>query len=111
MRRANALALGQFDADGAEELDQVVELLDARRVMGAIDERRMRGFERLGGGDIGEDHEFLDQPMRFQPLRPSHVLEPPLAVENELALGQVEIERVAPFALDLDRRMGGVKRL
>ena len=106
MRRAHALALGQFDADGAEELDQVVELLDARRVMGAIEERRMRGFERLGGGDIGEDHEFLDQPMRLEPLRPSHVLEPPLAVENELALGQIEIERVAPFALDLDRPNG-----
>ena len=111
MRRADALALGQFDADRAQELDQVVELLHARRVMGAIEQRRMRGFERLGGGDIGEDHEFLDQPMRIEPLRPAHVLEPPFAVENELALGQIEIERVAPFALDLDCRMGGVERL
>ena len=111
MRRAHALALGQLDADGAQELDQVVELLDARRVMGAIDQRRMRGFERLGGGDIGEDHELLDQPVRFEPLRPAHVLEASLGVEDELALGQIEIERIAPLALDLDHRMGGVERL
>ena len=87
MRRAHALALRQLDADGAQELDQIVELLHARRVMGAIEQRRMRGFERLGGGDIGEDHELLDQPMRLEPLRPSHVLETPLGIENELALG------------------------
>ena len=111
MRRAHPLALRQLDADGAEKLDQIVELLDARRVVGAIKQRGMRGFERLGGGDIGEDHELLDQPMRLEPLRPPHVLEPPFGIENELALGQIEIERIALLTLDFDDRIGGVERL
>ena len=71
----------------------------------------MRGFERLGRGDIGEDHELLDQPVRLEPLRPAHPDEPPFRVEEELALGQVEIERIAAFALDLDDRVRGVERL
>ena len=71
----------------------------------------MLRLQRLGGGDIGEDHELLDQPMRVEPLRPANAGETPLLVENELALGQVEIERIAPLALDLDRGVGGVERL
>ncbi len=108
---AHPLALRKLDADGAQKLDQILELLRARRVMGAIEEGRMRGFEALGGGDIGEDHEFLDQPMRLEPLGPADVLEAPFGIENELALGQIEIERVAALALDSDDRMGGVKGL
>ena len=57
----------------------------------------MRGLERLGGGDIGEDHEFLDQPMGLQPLGPVDANRGrPFAVENELALRQIEVERIAP---------------
>ena len=111
MRGANAVSLSELDADGAQELDEIVELLGARRVMGAIEKRRMRGLERLGGGDIGEDHEFLDQPMRFQPLGPVDAHEASLAVENELALRQIEVERIAPLTLKSDRRMRGPERL
>ena len=61
----------------------------------------MRRLQRLGGRDIGEDHELLDQPVGVEPLRPSHPGEPAVRVEDQLALGQVEIERIAAFALDL----------
>ena len=71
----------------------------------------MPRLERLGGGDIGENHEFFDQPMRLEPLRPPDARETPVLVEDQLALGQVEIERIAPDALDLDHRVGGIKRL
>ena len=107
----NALALRQLDADGAQELDQVVELLGARGVVGAVKQRGMRGFKQFGGGDIGEDHELFDQPMRLEPLRPAHVLQPSFGVENKLALGQIEIERIALLTLDFDDRMRGVERL
>src|SRR6185437_4864723 len=104
-------AFRQLDADGAQELDQTVELLGARRIMGAIEQRRMRGLKRLRGSDIGEDHELLDQPMRLESLGPAHVLQPSLGIENKLALGEIEIERAALLALDLDDRMGGVEGL
>ena len=103
MRGPDALAFRQLDADGAQELDQIVELLGARRIVGAIEQGRMRLFKRFRGGDIGEDHELLDQPMRVEPLRPPHVLEPALGIENKLALRQIEVERIASLAFDLDR--------
>src|SRR5208337_4899180 len=45
------------------------EFFAARLVMGAVDELLPVFFERLGRGDIGEDHEFLDQPMRLEAHR------------------------------------------
>src|SRR5271165_932962 len=111
MGGANAIAPGELDADGAQELDEIVELLHAWRVMSAIDQRRMRGLQSFGGGDIGENHEFLNQPMRLQPLRPTHARQASLIVENEFALRQIEIERVASFAFDPDRGMRGPERL
>ena len=78
--------------------------------MGAVDQRRLRGLQRLGGGDIGEDHELLDQLVRLQPLRPAHADQPALGVEDQLALGQIEIERIALRALELDDAIGGVER-
>ncbi len=32
-------------------------------------------FQRLGGRDIGEDHEFLDQPVRVEALRRDHAVD------------------------------------
>ena len=87
MRRAHAFALGELDAEGREKLAELADLLRARRVVGAIDQRRMRGFQRLGRRDIGEDHELLDQFMRLQPLRPAHADELAVGVENQFALG------------------------
>ncbi len=76
--------------------------------MGAIDQWRLRRLQRLGGGDIGEDHEFLDQLVRLQPFGPAHADQSALAIEDQFALGQFEIERAALRAFELDR---GVSRV
>ena len=69
LHRLDHLALGELDADGRQKLRQRVELLDRGLVMGAIDQVRLLGFQRLGGGDIGEDHEFLDHLMGVEARR------------------------------------------
>ena len=81
-----------------------IELFDRRLVMRAIDQRLARLFERLGRGDIGEDHEFLDQPVRFEPRRQDHAVYGAVRLQHDLALGQIEIERRAFFARVLQRR-------
>ena len=111
MRRAHPFALGELDAEGGEKLAELADFLRARRVVGAVDQRRMRGLQRLGRRDIGEDHEFLDQFVRLQPLRPAYADELAVGVEDQLALRQVEIERITLRALDLDDVMSGVERL
>ena len=45
-----------------------MHLLQRRLVMHAVDQRQRLLLQRLGRGDIGEDHELLDQPVRVQPL-------------------------------------------
>ena len=67
--RLHHLALGEADAEGAQEVGEGEQLLLRRR-------RRARGrsagvrrfLQRLGGRDIGQHHELLDQPHGFQPL-------------------------------------------
>ena len=59
----------------------------------------MRGLQRLGGGDVGEDHELLDQPMRVESLRPADAGELSLGIDHQLAFGQVQVERIALGAL------------
>ena len=61
--------------------------------MHAVDDGRALGLQRLGGGDVGLDHELLDQAVRLEPLGRDHALDPALGVEHDLALGQVEVER------------------
>ncbi len=57
-------------------------------------------LEFLGGGDVGEDHELLDQPMAVQPRPWRDAAHHAIAVDHHAALRQVEIERAA-------RRSGG----
>ena len=71
VRGAHMLALGELDPQRRQELAELAELLHRWRVVGAVDQRRKLGFQRLGGGDVGQNHEFLDQPMRIEPLGPS----------------------------------------
>ena len=61
--------------------------------MGAVDQMRLLGFERLGGGDIGEDHEFLDHLVGVEAWRGQHAIHCAVVFQQDLALGQVEIER------------------
>ena len=62
------LALGEVDVEGAQEVGKGEQLFLRGRVVHPVDQRRARLFQRLGGGDIGQHHEFLDQLHGFQPL-------------------------------------------
>ena len=73
-------AFGEGDIERREEFAQRVDLLDRRLVVHAIDQRHARLLEGLGGGHVGEDHEFLDQPVRLQPLRRDHAVDGAVAL-------------------------------
>jgi len=49
--------------------------------------------------------------MRFKPFRPEHALERTIGAQDQFSLGQVEIERAALFAFDLERVIGRIERL
>ncbi len=105
------LALGQVDVERGEEFAQRLDLLRARLVVHAVDQRRARPLQSLGGRHIGEDHEFLDQPVRIETRRNDHAIDGAVGFQQDLALGQVEIERLAFLALVQPRAIGGIERL
>ena len=96
--RPQRAALRQRNIERAQELAQRVELFRRRLVVHAIDQRHIAALAGLGGGDIGEDHEFLDQPVRFEPLRHDHAIDGAVGFEHDLAFRDVEIERAALVA-------------
>ena len=75
MRGPQRPALGQRDVEALQELAQRVHPLGIGLVVHAIDQRHARALQRLGRRDVGEDHEFLDQPVGIEPLRRDHAID------------------------------------
>ena len=63
--------------------------------MDAVDQRLSLGLQRLGGRDIGLDHELLDQLVGVEALGHDDPVDRAVRLQQDLALGQVEFERLA----------------
>ena len=103
--------LGHVDAERRQEFGEGLDLLFARRVVDAVEQRRFHRLQRFGGGDIGLDHEFFDQPVRVEPFGRDDARHAPEIVEDDLALGQVEFERPAFLARLMQCLISRPKRL
>ncbi len=66
--------------------------------MHAVDEGKALFLKRLGGCDVRLDHEFFDQPMRFQTLGRHHAIDLAFRVEENFAFRQIKVERAALVA-------------
>ena len=93
LRGLQLAGLGQLQIERGEESRERLELLLRGRVVDAVDQRRALRLERLGRGDIGCDHELLDQAVRIEPGGLDDAPDAAFVVEQDLALGQVEVER------------------
>ena len=75
--------------------------------------RYMQGWwqalQFLGRGDIGQDHELLDQPVAVQARAGRTAVTRPLVVEHDFPFGQVEIERAARLPCGQQGAKGGVE--
>ena len=88
-----------------------MNLLLGRFIMHPIDKRQRLLFKHFGRGDVGEDHEFLDQAVRVEPLRHDDAIDCAVRLQQDLSFGQIEIERIALVARELYQRIGRVERL
>ena len=103
--------LRQRDVEALQELAQRIHPLGVRLVVHAIDQRHARLLQCFRRRDIGEDHEFLDQPVGVEAFRRHHAVDGIVGGQHDLALGKIEIERGAFVAGALERPVGGVERL
>ena len=93
--RMHLVASRQRDAEPVQEVAQRRELVVGRRGVHAIHHRLMQALQFLGGGDIGEHHELLDQPMAVETRPWRDAAHDAVAVDHHTALREVEIERAA----------------
>ena len=85
----------QRNAKPVQEVAQRRELFVGRRGVDAIHRRLVPPLEFLGGGDVGQHHEFLDQPVAVEARPRRDAAHHAVAVEHDVAFRQVEIERAA----------------
>ena len=86
------------------------ELFRVRRIVHPVHAGLVPRLQLLGRRDIGEDHEFLDQPVAVEPGARHDRDRPPLAVEHDPVLGQVELQRAARPPGPVERGEGAVQR-
>ena len=96
--RLDHLAERELEVEGREIVLQRDQLLAARRLVDAVHDRRLLRLQRPGCGDVGGDHEILDQPVRVEPVARRDRRDAALFVEHHAALGDVELERLALVA-------------
>ena len=71
------------------------EFFRRRRRVHAVHAGLVQAFEFFCGGDVGEDHELLDQPVAVEPRAGRDAGYLALVVQGHLALRQVQVERAA----------------
>ena len=109
-RRPQHLPLRQREAGGLGRLAQRFDLVRARLLMDAVEERRPQAFQLLRGGNVGEDHAFLDQPVRVEPVLERDGRDLARIGQHDPALRQVEVERLALLSRAFQRIVRGVER-
>ena len=78
--------------------------------MDAVEQAQALRLQRLGGGDVGEDHEVLDQPVGVEALAEGDGKHLAVVGEDDAALGEVEVQRLAQVARRVRRCPCGPER-
>ena len=79
--------------------------------MDAVDQPLALRLQRLGRRDIGLDHELFDELVRIEPVGHDDAVDRAVRLEQDLALGQVELQRLARVAAALQDLIGRPQRL
>src|SRR5207302_7254217 len=89
-----------------QEFAQRFLLGERGRIVDAKNERLLLAFQRLGGRDIGLDHELFDELVGVEALRDDNTVDGAVRLEQYLAFRQLEFQRLAGIAAALQRGIG-----
>src|SRR5262245_15254779 len=103
-------AFGEGDVERRKEFTQRLHLFDRRLIVHPVNKRNARTLQRLGRRDVGQNHELFDQPVRFEPLGRYDAVDAAIALEQNLALGQVEVEGLSLGSSARHGFISGIKR-
>ena len=102
--------LGQLDAHRGQDLAERPHLLQGGLVVDAVDQGLARLLQRLRGGDVRQDHELLDQPVRVEALRHDHPVDRALGLRRTLRSGRSRSSGPRRVAGRPQGRVGGPER-
>ncbi len=93
------------EAEALEEAHQLGKRVLVGRLVDAVGQRHVQGGEIVRDGLVGGEHEALDQAVGDVALGLDDVLRAAAQVEDDLGLGQVEVDRAA-LAPDARQELG-----
>ena len=92
-----------------EKITQRCELCRVGRVVHPVHAGSIPRLKLFGGGDIRQDHEFLDQPMAVETYRRQDRNGPPFGIEHDPVLGEIELDRISSGARPGEPGIGAVE--
>ena len=97
-------------AETLEQLGERLELDRIGRIVNAVHAMHARLIEGFRRGDVGGDHELLDQPMRIQARPRDDRLGPAVGIEPNLRLRKIEVQGAAAAPRLGQDRISAVQR-
>ena len=109
-RGRSTLPARQPQVERLQELAQRLQLLAARLIVHPVHRRRLAFFQRFGGGDVGGDHEFLDQLVTVQTLTQFDAGDAAVGADQHAPLRHLQLEHAAAGAPARQRLEGAIER-
>src|SRR6476659_7617834 len=109
--RLENATLGEGNVERGEKFAQRLDILNRRLVVKEKDEGRPRAFKRFCRSDVRQDHELLDQTVRFQSFGGDYAIDGAICLQQDFAFRQIEIERLTLAACKFENFVGRIKRL
>ena len=110
MRGLQHLPLGKGKARRLRHFAQRLQLFGAGLFMHAEQQRPLQPDQFFCGGDIGEDHAFLDQPVRIEPFAEGDRQHLARVAQDDLAFRQIQIQRLADGPPAFQHLITGIDR-
>ena len=108
MRGLQNLPLGQREPRALGHFAQAFQLFGAGFFVHAKQQGLFQPLQFLGGGDIGQNHELLDQLMRIKARAIGDRGDAAVLAQDDLAFGQIKVQRLARGAGGFQRRIGRI---
>ena len=93
---------GEAVPEARQELLEPGDLERVGFLVDAVQPRHVAGVEELRNRLVGEQHELLDDAVRDVPLARDDLFDPPLLVQHDLGLLEIEVDRAEAAAAVLE---------
>src|SRR3546814_17229199 len=107
---SDLLPLGEVDTQARQYLGESVDLFGVGALMHPVHAGLAPCLQGLGGADVGQYHELLDQHVRLEAVADADLSDVAGVVEDDPLLRDFQVEGASTLALAPQRPLGAVPR-